>query len=151
MKTGLNKFVKKSFILFLILPLISCDSCPEILFKTDWFVSHLVYKNRQILNNDLLKNGYDVPYAKSGNIIFSKKKNQVIFSFKREILIKADFREACSENSLIMKSNDSIMNGKFKISIEEKELLIDGVHCIEYRAILKSKNTSIYMKKSTIQ
>ncbi len=149
MKTELNKFIKRTFFLFIILPLISCDSCPEILFKTDWFVSHLVFKNKEILNNDLSKNGFDVPFAKSGIIIFSKKKNQAIFSYKRNILLKANFKENCQDNNnyLIMESNDSILNGKFKITIEENKKIVDGINCIEYRAILKSENSSIYMKK----
>ena len=103
MKTELNKFIKRTFFLFIILPLISCDSCPEILFKTDWFVSHLVFKNKdgnpvgdisialrhdwvgsdefqcQIKpDNTLYCNGLVVPV---GNKIYNKERGAYIFDF----------------------------------------------------------------------
>lgn len=148
----MKKKITQYVLLILILQTLGCFRCPEELFNNVWNVSHIINNNKDLLENPINESDMFSSSGKTGYFKISKQLNTVTFNSKLTDYQYVNFKyEKINENGnclINIISKDSILNGKYKISISKKDTLFyNKIKAFCILAKMESENTTIYMKR----
>lgn len=138
----------KVIIISLLFIITSCNTKQKPNFSGQWFVQHLFIYEKDILDNPIKPDLYDVPVSKArimnigndGKIFFFKER----FSPLEARILNYDV----DKSVLTLKSNDlEDLNDRLVTKIDTLKMILSGIECYQINMMLKSSKCSIYMKK----
>lgn len=147
----MRNVIALSIVAFLIF---SCNTKCRNTAIGSWKVCHIIYKEKEILGNNLRLNGFEIPIQDSGTMNFTEDSMYYkSFKMNRNKLTNAiiDFvleEEICYIN--ITDSSDSLFNGLYTLSSDVQRVSIENFNYDEYRLILSSTNTKIYLSRHVL-
>lgn len=138
----------KVLIIFFTLTMASCNTNNKPNFSGQWFVQHAFINKKDILNNPVKPDLFDVPVSKA-RILNIGDDGKIFFFKERFSPVEARILSYDENKSLLnIKSNYSeVLNDNFIVKIDTLKIIMSGIESYQINMMLKSSKCSIYMKK----